>query len=147
MNLMLWSLTSHAIIMWLLTEISWKRWVLMNLNYSDLSIEWLGNTARMDSLNTPALSASEIESHLCISIWLWQWRLNWFRGSLCLSYAGCQIRESKRIKTLFTLASNPTNVNWEKNITNIHTCDKLCDDVLKKYPGQPTHAYWFATRD
>ena len=36
----------------------------MNLNYKDLSIEWLGNTAPMDSLNTPQMIAKEVESYL-----------------------------------------------------------------------------------
>ena len=36
----------------------------MNLNYKDLSIEWLGNTAPMDSLNTPQMVAKEEESQL-----------------------------------------------------------------------------------
>ena len=32
----------------------------INLNYKDLSIEWLGNTAPMDSLNTPKMIAKEV---------------------------------------------------------------------------------------
>ena len=38
----------------------------MNLNYKDLSVEWLGNTAPMDSLNTPQMQmiAKEVESYL-----------------------------------------------------------------------------------
>ena len=36
----------------------------MNLNYNNLSIEWLGNTAPMDSLNTPQMVAKEVESYL-----------------------------------------------------------------------------------
>ena len=36
----------------------------MNLNYRDLSIEWLGNAAPMDSLNTPQMVAKEVESYL-----------------------------------------------------------------------------------
>ena len=38
----------------------------MNLNYKDLFIEWLGNTAFMDSLNTPQMVAKEVESCLLI---------------------------------------------------------------------------------
>ena len=34
----------------------------MNLHYNDLTIEWLGNTAPMDSLNNPELVAKEVES-------------------------------------------------------------------------------------
>ena len=36
----------------------------MNLHYNDLTIEWLGNTAPMDSLNNPELVAKEAESYL-----------------------------------------------------------------------------------
>ena len=36
----------------------------MNLHYNDLTIEWLGNTAPMDSLNNPELVAKEVESYL-----------------------------------------------------------------------------------
>ena len=36
----------------------------MNLNYKDLFIEWLGNSAPMDSLNTPQMIAKEVESYL-----------------------------------------------------------------------------------
>ena len=36
----------------------------MNLNYKELSIEWLGNTASMDSLNKPQMIAKEVESYL-----------------------------------------------------------------------------------
>ena len=36
----------------------------MNLNYKVLSIEWLGNIPPMDSLNTPQMTAKEIESYL-----------------------------------------------------------------------------------
>ena len=36
----------------------------MELNYEDLTIEWLGNTAPMDSLNNPAMVASHVESYL-----------------------------------------------------------------------------------
>ena len=35
----------------------------MNLHYDDLTIEWLGNTAPMDSLNNPQLVAKEVESY------------------------------------------------------------------------------------
>ena len=36
----------------------------MNLHYDDLTIEWLGNTAPIDSLNNPQLVAREVESYL-----------------------------------------------------------------------------------
>ena len=36
----------------------------MNLHYNNLTIEWLGNTAPMDSLNNPQLVAKEMESYL-----------------------------------------------------------------------------------
>ena len=36
----------------------------MNLHYDDLTIEWLGNTAPMDSLNNSQLVAGEVESYL-----------------------------------------------------------------------------------
>ena len=36
----------------------------MNLNYQDLSIEWLGNTALVNSLSTSQMVSKEIESYL-----------------------------------------------------------------------------------
>ena len=36
----------------------------MNLHYNYLTIEWLGNTAPMDSLNNPELVARDVESYL-----------------------------------------------------------------------------------
>ena len=36
----------------------------MNLNNKDLSIEWLGNTALVDSLDTSQMVSKEIESYL-----------------------------------------------------------------------------------
>ena len=36
----------------------------MNLHYDDLTIEWLENTAPMNSLNNPQLVAREAESYL-----------------------------------------------------------------------------------
>ena len=36
----------------------------MDLHYDDLTIEWLGNTAPMDSLNNRQLLAREVESYL-----------------------------------------------------------------------------------
>ena len=36
----------------------------MNLNYEDLSVEWPGNRAPMDSLNTSQMIAKEVESYL-----------------------------------------------------------------------------------
>ena len=36
----------------------------MNLHDNDLTIEWLGNTAPMDSLNNPQLVAKEVETYL-----------------------------------------------------------------------------------
>ena len=36
----------------------------MNLNYKDLAIKWLGNTAPIDSLNTPQMVAKEVEPYL-----------------------------------------------------------------------------------
>ena len=40
------------------------RKIKMNLHYDDLTIEWLGNAAPMDSLNNPQLVAREVESYL-----------------------------------------------------------------------------------
>ena len=36
----------------------------MKLHYNDLTIEWLGKTAPMDSLSNPDIAAREVESYL-----------------------------------------------------------------------------------
>ena len=54
-NITLWSLISLDCNYDIILGGDFLRKIGTKLNYADLSIDWLGNTAPMDSLNTPQL--------------------------------------------------------------------------------------------
>ena len=109
----------------------------MNLNYNDLSIEWLGNIAPMDSLNTPQMVAKEVESYL------YQMDLEDEDLSNMEAYAST-ILDAKYEKVdiddlIEEHCSHLGKVQQNQLKEVLLKYDKLFDGVLKKHPGQPMH--------
>ena len=110
----------------------------MNLHYNDLTIEWLGNTAPMDSLNNPQLVAKEVESYL------YQMDLE-EEGIDALEEAyASPILDAKygKVEIEEVIKDNCSHLSPDKqrqlrDILLKH--ETLFDGVLKTFPGQPMH--------
>ena len=109
----------------------------MNLNYNDLSTEWLGNIAPTDNLNTPQMVVREVESYL------YQMDLEDEDLSNMEAYAST-ILDAKYEKVdiddlIEEHCSHLGKVQQNQLKEVLIKYDKLFDGVLKEYPGQPMH--------
>ena len=108
----------------------------MNLHYDDLTIEWLGNTAPMDSLNNPQLVAKEVESYL------YQMDLEDERcNDLEEAYAS-PILDAKygKVEIEEVIKDNCSHLSPDKQCQlrdMLLKHETLFGGVLKTFPGQP----------
>ena len=110
----------------------------MNLHYNDLTIEWLGNTAPIDSLNNPELVAREVESYLY---------------QMDLEDEGFDAREDSyaspildakygKVEIEEVIKDNCSRLDPDKQRQLRDVLLKheiLFDGVLEMFPGQPMH--------
>ena len=136
-DITLWSLIELATTYDIILGGEFLRKIGMNLNYTDSSIEWLGNTAPMDSLNTPQLIAEEVKSYL------YQMNLEGEGSSELDAYASPILDakyEKVDIEEIIKEHCSHLNKTQQGQLKDILLkYDKLFDGVLKEYPGQPMH--------